>query len=274
MKLSLYSGSFSRYPIEFAFSEAERIGYDGIEIWGGRPHAYAYDLKSGDVAKIKKLSKDHHLPIVGFTPENIAYPYSLVYRDPRMRKDSLDYYTLSLEMAKEMEAPFMLVAVPHPGYNTNMEENWRVFIENMRVLAETAEKLNINIALETLTQFEGSVLTRSDDLVRAIEEVNSPKVKGMVDFVAPSTLFEPILDYFEKLGQDLIHIHFVDSDLTSESHMIPGEGKLPLAQLVSMIRRYDYKGYCTIELEQASMYQRDPVSYAELAFQVAKELLG
>ena len=44
MKTALFTAGFSNYPIERAFQAAAKNGYDGIEIGGFRPHAYAPDL--------------------------------------------------------------------------------------------------------------------------------------------------------------------------------------------------------------------------------------
>ncbi len=45
MKTGMFTCGHQRLPIEHAFRDASELGYDGIEIWGGRPHAFAPDLK-------------------------------------------------------------------------------------------------------------------------------------------------------------------------------------------------------------------------------------
>lgn len=37
MKISFFTASMHRYPLEKCFEVASEFGYDGIEIWGGRP---------------------------------------------------------------------------------------------------------------------------------------------------------------------------------------------------------------------------------------------
>ena len=102
MKIALFTAGFSRYPIERAFEAAARNGYDGIEIGGFRPHAYAPDLAKGGAKKIRQLSADYGLPIVSYAPENTGSPYSLVFDDPAMNAESLEYFKLTLDMAKEI----------------------------------------------------------------------------------------------------------------------------------------------------------------------------
>ena len=49
MKLGMFTSGYQRNDIEHIFVDAKRFGYDYIELWGGRPHAYAPDLKAGDI---------------------------------------------------------------------------------------------------------------------------------------------------------------------------------------------------------------------------------
>ena len=44
MELGLFTCGYQRYPLEQAFEDAGRFGYDYIELWGGYPHAYVEDL--------------------------------------------------------------------------------------------------------------------------------------------------------------------------------------------------------------------------------------
>ena len=55
MKLGMFTSGYQYYPLEAAFQDAKRIGYDYIELWGGRPHAFPPDLKRGGIEQVKKL---------------------------------------------------------------------------------------------------------------------------------------------------------------------------------------------------------------------------
>lgn len=58
MKTGMFTCGHQRLPIEHAFRDASELGYDGIEIWGGRPHAFAPDLKAGGIKQIKGAGAD------------------------------------------------------------------------------------------------------------------------------------------------------------------------------------------------------------------------
>ncbi len=271
MKISLFTMGYMRLPLEQAFHDAARFGYDGIEIWGGRPHAYAPDLKAGGLAELKALSEKYDMPIVGYTPETNAYPYNMMIGSEAMRRDSLDYIKLSMDMAKAMGAGFTLISAAHAGYETSRTEYWPRLIQNLRELAAHAEAIEHDLVLEALTQYESNVVTNCNDLVAALDEVNSPRLVGMCDICPPFCNREPVMTYQKKLGDRLRHYHLIDSDGHSDTHMMPGDGQMPLRQLFREIEASPYCGYCTIELVTA--YINEPSLYASLAIERVNALL-
>ena len=72
MKIGMFTFSYMRLPIERAFEDANRFGYDGIEIWGGRPHAYSFDLVKGLIQELKELSSEYSLPIIGHAGDELV----------------------------------------------------------------------------------------------------------------------------------------------------------------------------------------------------------
>ncbi|WP_334104750.1 TIM barrel protein [Muricomes intestini] len=271
MKIALFTAGFSNYPIERVFKAAAKNGYDGIEIGGFRPHAYAPDLAKGGAAKIRQLSKEYGLPIVSYAPENTGSPYSLVFEDSQMNKESLDYFKLTLDMAKEIGSEYCMFACNHPGYGRNREDVKKIFIENMQILAGYAEKIEQTIILEPVTPYEGTIIVTSDDVRWALDQVHSSRFKCMLDLAAPFTCGEPICSYFEKMGEDVKHIHFVDCEKTSEDHLIPGDGEMDFPRIVSYLKEIGYDGYLSLEL--FSRYANEPAFSAERGYKVIRNLL-
>ncbi len=125
--------------------------------------------------------------------------------------------------------------------------------------------------MEPLTHYESNVRVTCNDLVAALDEVGSDRLVGMCDFVPPFCNREPIMSYFDKLGDRMRHMHIVDSDGESDSHMMPGDGKIPLRQLFKEIEGSSYTGYCTIELVSACI--NEPTLSSALAIKRVRELL-
>ncbi|EKK5267116.1 fructoselysine 3-epimerase [Cronobacter dublinensis] len=271
MKTGMFTCGHQRLPLEHAFRDAHELGYDGLELWGGRPHAFAPDLNAGGIKHVKELARVYQMPIIGYTPETNGYPYNMMLGDERMRRESLDMIKLAMEMAKEMEAGFTMISAAHAGYLTTPDAIWQRLADNLRELADFAEDIGMDLLLEPLTPYESNVVCNANDVLRALSMVSSPRLNSMVDICAPFVQGEPVMSYFDKLGDKLRHLHIVDSDGASDSHYVPGEGKMPLRELMRDIIDRGYDGYCTIEL--VTMYMNEPRLYARQALTRFRDLL-
>lgn len=272
MKFCMFTSGYMRDPLEKAFRDAAELGYDGIEIWGGRPHAYAPDLAAGDLKDLVRLSRDYGVPIVGYTPETNAYPYNMMIGSERMRRDSLDYIKLSMDMAAAMGAGFTLISAAHAGYDTPKEVYWPRLLDCLRELVAHGESIGMTLCLEALTRYESNVVCTADDLAQVFREISSPRLVTMCDVCAPYVNREPVSSYFAKLGDRVRHLHLVDSDGISDTHYLPGDGNMPLGPLLRDLKRRGYDGTVTLELVTA--YIHEPTCYADLALRRAKELLA
>lgn len=272
MKIAMFTSGYMRNPLEDAFKDAKRFGYDGLELWGGRPHAYAPDLKSGDVKYVKELSKRYDMPIIGYTTEMNAYPFNMMIGDEKMRRESIDYVKLSMDMAKEMGADFTLISAAHAGYAATTEQIWDRLLLNMRELTEYADQIDHKLVLEALTPYETNAVKSANDLLEVFRRIPSKNLVGMCDIVPPYVQHESIMDYFDKLGEKMYHMHIIDSDGSTDSHVMPGEGNLPLKELMQELLEIDYQGYLTIEL--VTGYINEPRLYARRAINNLKALIG
>jgi fructoselysine 3-epimerase len=271
MKIGLFTSGYQRNPLEHAFEDAKRFGYDYIELWGGRPHAYAPDLKSGDIHTVKRLIEQYEMPVRVYTPEHNAYPYNFMIGTEQMRRDAIAYLKLAMEMGKEMGAECTLMSASHAGYHTPESEIWHRLIESVRELTDHAEKIKHKIILEALTPMESNVCTTANDLARVFREVESDYLAGMCDIVPPFVQHESMMAYFDKLQNKMHHLHIIDSDGTSDTHVMPGEGVLPLKEFMQELKHIGYEGTATIELVTA--YIKEPRLYARRAISNLKALM-
>lgn len=271
MKIGMFTSGYQRNPIEDIFNDAKRFGYDFIELWGARPHAYPFDLKNGGIEEIKELINRYEIPVLGYTPEMNAYPYNMMIGTEEMRRDSVEYVKLSMDMAKEMGADFTLISAAHAGYQATTQEIWDRLLKCMREITEHAEKIEHKVILEALTPYESNVVTTANDLAEVFRLIPSEYLVGMCDVVPPYVQQESIMAYFDKLGDKMYHIHLIDSDGSSDTHIMPGEGQMPLKELVTELKEMNYDKTMTIELVTA--YLNEPRFYARRAINNLKSFL-
>ena len=272
LKVGMFTSGYQRNPLEHCFMDAKEYGYDYIELWGGRPHAYAPDLKAGDINEVRRLIEKYEMPVLGYTPEHNAYPYNYMIGSEAQRRDAVDYLKLSLEMAKEMGAEFVLTSPANGGYLATYDQLWSRLEKNIQVLGDYAARLEIKLVVEALTPYESNFFTRANDLVELFRRVDNPYVVGMCDIVPPFVQHESIMAYFDKLGNKMDHMHIIDGENGSDTHLIPGEGNIPIKEMLYEMKRIGYDKTATLEL--VTNYINEPRFYAKRAIDNMRELMA
>ena len=248
MELGLFTCGYQRYPLEQAFEDAGRFGYDYIELWGGYPHAYVEDLSLTGVREVERLVQKYHIPVKCFTPEHNAYPFNYMTGDAFQWVRSMNYLEKAIELTAAMGASKMLFSAGHAGYRMSVQEIDERLQKSLERLVQKAEQQSVTLILEPLTVYESNVITGLNDLERALDKVDSP-----------------------NLGRRFGYLHVIDNDGVSDSHILPGEGNIPLEGILREIRRAGYDGCATIEL--VTGYLKEPSVYAELAIERIREML-
>lgn len=263
MKIGMFTSGYQRCPLEYCFMDAKEYGYDYIELWGARPHAYAPDLKNGEIDEVKRLIDRYEMPVFCYTPEHNAYPFNYMIGTEAQRRDAVDYLKLSLDMAAEMGASYMLTSPANGGYLATYDELWGRLEKTLTELTSHAEKVGVKLIVEPLTPYESNFFTRANDLVELFKRIDSPYLVGMCDVVPPFVQYESIMAYFDKLGEKMAHMHIVDGENGSDTHLIPGEGSLPIRELLYELHRISYDKTATLEL--VTNYINEPRFYAKRA---------
>ncbi|MDY4691336.1 MAG: fructoselysine 3-epimerase [Atopobiaceae bacterium] len=271
-KIGMFTSGYQRNPLENIFEDAKRFGYDYIELWGGRPHAYAPDLLDGEIDEVLRLRDKYGVPITGWCPEHNGYPYNFMIGSERQREDAVRYLKLCMDAGVKLGSDYMLISPAHAGYETTYTEMHDRLYRTCEELAKYAENVGIKIVVEPLTTMESNVFKNANDLVDLFEHVDSPNLLAMMDIVPPFQQQEQMMSYFSKLGEKLYHLHIVDSNGVDDSHVLPGEGVLPMKELLQEIRDYGYTGTATIELVLG--YINEPRLYATRAINNVREMLA
>ena len=276
MKFSFLSYQFCRFPLETCFAQAARYGFDGVEVWGARPHAYAYDMDDHALAELRGWKQKYGVEVSMFTPEILAYPYSLVSRSEKERKETVAYLIQSAEVAAAIGTDKMQITAPHPGYGIDKALVWRQLVEGVGTLCQTAQRLGVRVLMESLSPSEGNLITTAADLQALIDQVGSPALGGMLDLVPPVVANEPFSEYFSVLGERMEYVHLCNSDGATELHtsLDDPNGVISMPALFAVLKACGYDGWCSVEL--LAPYFKDPELYlvqsARVLVDVCREL--
>lgn len=272
MKFSVLSGLFSRFSLEKTFKLISDIGYDGIELHGMRPHAYPYDMDDKRCEEVLALKDRYNLEISMYTPELLVYPYNLSSLDKKERDESVAYVKQSIEVAKKIETKRVQVTCGHVGYFSDHKTSLATVTDSLMRIVEQLEKHNIDLIVELLTIMESNTVVMLDDLLEIMDKLGSKHIKSMVDSVMVMTNWEPLDDYFEKLGDKLDYLHWGDSLGTAENHMIIGTGIIDTQSFFEIVCRHGYDGWVSQEL--FGKYIREPELHAARELRLLKEAIS
>lgn len=270
MKFGCFSLDFRRFPIEVAFNVTAKYGFDGLELWGGRPHAYPYDMDLSETKKIVNLKKKYNLEIPMYTPNAIGMPVRLTSLDSREQADALAYFKKAIEAANMMEIPRMLIVADHPGYTVPRKQSFSRFVENVKELGSFAKQNGIILVIEPLTPMESPLITTADECAQAIEEIGMENIEAMLDVVPPTVANEPFSNYFDRFGSKLQYIHICNTDGKTDAHTRLEDGIIPVHDMIQLFKDYSFEGYVTTELYSENY--RDPELFVANTARVLKQI--
>ena len=268
MKFAFITLDFKRHCIEDCFKMAAKHGLSGIELWGGRPHAWPTDVDVAFAKNVLALKKEYNLEIPMYTPATLGGPYSLVDETANGRSESLSLFKRSVMASAAMEIPRVLLTADHPGNFTPMVKARQIFAENVAELADFACPLGVTLTLEPVAPVESPVMTTADDCAELIAAINRPNVDGMLDVVPPTVAYEPMQNYFDRLGDKLSYVHLCNSDGRSPAHLRLTSGMLNIPVLLELLSQKGYDGWVTLEI--CSEGYRDP----EIILMEAMKIIG
>ncbi|MFS0724342.1 sugar phosphate isomerase/epimerase family protein [Paenibacillus sp. 1P07SE] len=231
------------YPLSYFLDAMVMTGIEAIELWAGAPHLYMGHASDASLDSIRKEIERRGLKLICYTPEQCQYPYNIAAKEDDLRSRSMTYFQRSLEAAARLGSG-MFQTVPGWGYfDEPSEDAWERARESLAVLAARAGELGITMTLEPLERRGTNVITNLPQLRRMLGEVGSPHLKVIIDTCPMAAAGESFNDYFQAFGEDVRHIHFVDSQ-----HRSWGEGSFSAETFLRDIEGHGYEGYLTLEI--------------------------
>lgn len=258
MNFGILSLDFRRYSLETCFQTAARLGFSGVELWGGRPHAFPPDMDNTCTKQILSLKKQYGLEMPMYTPNCIGMPINLCSPMHRERCEGLAYFKKSIEVASALEIPRMLLVADHPGYETDIVEAEKWFAQAVAILADYGQTYGVRIAVEPLTRLESPVVCTSDDCYKLLSQVGQEKIDFVLDVVPAAVASEPVSSYFSRLTlQRVRHVHLCNSDGRTDAHLQLDDGILSTPDILHVLHDCQYDGFVITELYSVS--SADPI---------------
>jgi protein FrlC len=271
LKLSLSSFVYYNYSLEDAIQHTASAGFDGIDIWGGRPHAYRQDLGEKELKNLIQLLRDVGLSVASFIPAQFRYPTCLCSPNETIRKDSVRYIQDSIETAAALGAPVVSVCPGHTLYGQSREDAIQRLGESLWAICQFAARHQIRIAIEPADRYETDLLNTCQDSLKLVRELGLMNLGVLMDNGHAYVMGEPAAEAVKQMADKLFHVHIDDNDGLRDQHLVPGEGNFDFKPFIQALRDVDYDGFLGVELGWD--YTIDPDSAANLTVERMREIL-
>ena len=255
MEFSQSSFVYFNYPLQEAIGRLHQYGYQGIEIWGGRPHVYRHDL-DGQLDEIVALLDRFEMVVPNFIPAQFRYPSILCSLNETIRRDSVQYVQDAVDNALRLRAPSVSLCPGMTLFGEDPDRGWGQLRKSVVELLDYTEGTDLVLLIEPAHQAESTLILTVADGLRMIEEVGSERLGILLDTGHANVNGENLAKVVASLRDVPFHVHIDDNHGDSDAHLIPGDGKIDFAPFARALQRVNYQGFVSAEL--GFQYTLDP----------------
>ena len=250
-----------KQPWEKIFSEAKKLGFDGLELSVKEDYAGSR-LWSLDGQEFIEASVDESEIEVCSLCLNLLNnkKFSLASQDNSERNKGIEIVNEAVEVCKIVGGKVVLVPF-FESATISSEDAKKFLITGLKECVETAEVEDVYLGIESTLSAE--------DTLKIIESVDSTYLKVYFDMGNAVWLgYDPVKE-IETLGEEIIQVHIRDTQ-TDAGDKALGEGKVDLKAALEALRRIDYDGYLVLETPSVP----DPIKAAEANLKYLKSQIS
>jgi 2-keto-myo-inositol isomerase len=270
MKIGFNGASTMKTDLPGDIRAASLAGYDLIEIWAKKMESYLLEHSLDDLQAL--LAEAHIRPLAINSVEFITFNAQWE------KNNTMHLIARYAKMADHLSCPYIVVVPsPRPTGVTDKE----VLDESVAVLREISERFRdfrVRFAFEFLGFGWCSVSTLEQGLaiVRAVDRENVGLVLDTFHFYAGGSSLGAIRDADpEKLF--ILHLNDAENlpqtELQDTHRLLPGEGVIPLAEIVSGLKDIRYDGPVSLEMFRPAYWSRPPGEIAQQGIGSIRKLL-
>jgi fructoselysine 3-epimerase len=258
MKFAQSSFVYHNYSLQHAIRSLGRLGYDGIAVWGGRPHMYRQDLHA-QLPEIRDLLAEYGMEACHIIPAQFRYPSLLASSNEKVRRDSVRYIMDNADNALLLGAPSVHVCAGFSLFDEPRERGWECLRRSICEVLEYTRGTGLRVYIEPAHRFESNQILTLNDGLRMIREIDDPQLGILLDTGHLHVNREDLAAGVAKLGPLLGHVDFDDNDGSADAHLAPGAGTIDFAPFVAALQAANYDGYVAAELGMAYALDPEPV---------------
>lgn len=222
-------------------ARAKSIGFDILEVSA----QHVYEMSEAELAQLNALSKQHG--ILFTTNSGPAKEYDLASVDETVRQNGIRYFEVVLEKMTILGSKSLAGAIysywPCSFDDTDKEGAWARSIASLKVVAETAERLGITIALEVLNRNESYILNTCEEAMEYCDKVDSKAIKILLDTYHMNIEEDDPVAAIRLAGPRLAHFHVGEAN-----RKLPGmNNTIDWKEIGAALHEIGYEGTVVME---------------------------
>ncbi|MGE3267452.1 MAG: sugar phosphate isomerase/epimerase family protein [Chloroflexota bacterium] len=263
-RLALHTGSLGSLPLATALQVAKETGWDGVEL---RHLDFAQAMANGTpISELLALVKASGLPVSAVGVER-----GWIYSEGEARQRFLESIRAVCQWADTLKAPIIMSPMdPNPGDLSRAAASIREVGDIVASYGKTmALELNVNVPQFPRLQAVRDVLALAGhpNVGLLVDTYHIQRGQGGLD--AYQTLRNGEIAYFQY--SDVPDAPMDPPGNTSE-RLPPGQGVVPFAEILPIIREKGYTSFLSYEAINAAAFKRDPFEVAAEALAASRAL--
>ena len=228
LKFGIASRLLWSYPLYDVIAIAERLHYDGVEVW---TEHYVRDR-----GRKSRLALSESSLFVTF--HAFSFDVNITSMNKRIRRESMRQMFDSLDYAYQIGARCMVV---HPGRISSTkdlpEEYWTIQIDSLSEIVLKAREIGMDVNMEIMEPRKKEIVT-TPEMANEILQAISMENFGITLDLSHAQLTGRPLEFIRKLKK-ISHIHLSDAK-EGTPHYLLGQGDLDIFRILKELRkRYD-----------------------------------
>ena len=232
MKVGIRDGML---PVSFeeSFQKAKDIGFDGIELCMGVNYREHTLWQEGGIDDVNSLAEAAGIEVSSLSPGGFT-AYSFMHPTDSVRSEGIAKLQYLAETAPQLGAKVILVPFFGNGKIEDDHIDAQRFIDGLKAAAETAEKHDVSLAIESTLSAEQHQ--------RIIDNVGSSAVGVYYDMGNATGLGYDSPSEIRSLGKSITQMHIKD---TGGNHA--GEGDVDFPAVFAATHAVGYDSWFVLE---------------------------
>lgn len=254
--------------LEEAVKACSQAGFTAMELW--LPSIEKYLADGHSVSDARAVLSDN-----GVVAAGACFVMGLLASDADAKRVAFDVARARFELSQELGAAE--IACVGDGPARPVPDDYVHAAERAREVGDLAESFGLIVGIEFVAGFPflGTLATAA----RLVADADHHQVGVLVDTFHLWAGRSKLAD-FDALGETpiaLVHLNDVADvpreTLTDADRVLPGDGVMPLADILGRIQATGYDGYYSIELFNQALWAQDPVDAARQCFDACQCLV-